>query len=302
MTSGTKTPRPGSLGGVGIGWREPLADLLTDLATRGRLGFSEVIAERIGDRPPEGVREVLDRSVPVIAHGVGLGLAGAHRPDPARLARLTRAAQVLGSPLVSEHVAFVRASAPAHDPRARLHADVLEAGHLVPGPRTRQSLRILVANVRETMAELPVPLALENPASTLPWPEDELDEITFLSELVQQTGCWLLLDLANLRVSAHTDALVGRRTDPVEVLTRIPWERVAYTHVAGGAEHDGILLDTHAHPIADEVYWLVAQMLDASPDPPGVLIERDSQIDPVQTEAEWQRLARMVDRTDREGR
>ena len=54
----------------------------------------------------------------------------------------------------------------------------------------REALDVLVENVRAAQDALPVPLALENVAATLAWPEDELDEPDFLTELVARTGCW----------------------------------------------------------------------------------------------------------------
>src|SRR5215204_6982037 len=94
------------------------------------------------------------------------------------------------APLVSEHVAFVRGGG-------------LEAGHLLPVPRTREALAVLVANVRLAQAELGVPLALEHVAALLEWPAPELDEAAFLTELLERTGALLLLDLANTYANAR---------------------------------------------------------------------------------------------------
>ena len=72
------------------------------------------------------------RGVPVIPHGVGLGVGGAEPPDPRRLAHLADCARALDAPLVSEHLAFVRAGG-------------MEAGHLLPVPRTRAALSVVAA-------------------------------------------------------------------------------------------------------------------------------------------------------------
>ncbi len=81
------------------------------------------------------------------------------------------------------------------------------------------------------MAELPVPLALEPIASFLDWPGDELDEASFLAELLDRTGALLLFDVANLYANARNPG-----ADPTDVLDRLPLERIAYVHVAGGVE------------------------------------------------------------------
>ena len=167
-------------------------------------------------------------------HGVSLGLGGADRPDPARLAALGERAVALGAPLVTEHIAFVR----------RTSSPALEAGHLLPVPRTRDALDVLCENVRIAQDALPVPLALENIAALISWPDEELTEGQFLDELVERTGVRLLVDVANL----HTNR-VNRGEDPAAVLDAIPLEALAYVHVAGGVERAGVWHDTHAHPV-----------------------------------------------------
>ncbi|HEX4816188.1 MAG TPA: DUF692 family protein [Nonomuraea sp.] len=116
---------------------------------------------------------------------MSLGIGGAEPPSPARLAHLAACAEALDAPLVSEHLAFVRGGG-------------VEAGHLLPVPRTRESLLVIVDNVRRAQDALPVPLALENVAAIFAWPDDELTEGRFLAELVERTGVRLLIDVANL--------------------------------------------------------------------------------------------------------
>ncbi|CAA9221179.1 MAG: UPF0276 protein SCO6045, partial [uncultured Corynebacteriales bacterium] len=240
--------------GVGIGWR-PDIDLTVERLAG--VDFVEVVAENVcPDRLPESLRVLRARGTPVLPHGVTLGLGGADPPDPARLAHLARCAEALGSPLVSEHVAFVRAGG-------------TEAGHLLPVPRGRDALDVLVANVRIAQAALPVPLVLENVAALLGWPDDELTDGEFLAELVERTGVGLLLDVANLWTNQ-----VNLGLSAVDALDALPLEAVGYVHVAGGVLRDGIWHDTHTHPVPPEVLDLLAA-LRARVALPGVLLERD---------------------------
>ncbi|MFV2121958.1 DUF692 domain-containing protein, partial [Streptomyces sp. Act-28] len=172
------------------------------------------------------------------------------------------------APLVTEHIAFVRAGGPL------TASPALEAGHLLPVPRTREALDVLCENVRIAQDALPVPLALENVAALFAWPDDELSEGRFLAELVDRTGVRLLIDVANL----HTNRL-NRGDDPVEALAELPVEAIAYVHVAGGVERDGVWHDTHAHPVPPQVLDLLSE-LAARTVPPGVLLERDDDFPP----------------------
>ncbi|MDX2394757.1 DUF692 domain-containing protein [Streptomyces sp. DK15] len=265
--------------GVGIGWRPEIADAVERLPG---LDWVEVVAENAcpGHLHP-GLLRLRERGVHVVPHGVSLGLGGADRPDAGKLAELAERAVALGAPLVTEHIAFVRTSSPA-----------LEAGHLLPVPRTRDALAVLCENVRIAQDALPVPLALENIAALLSWPGEELTEGQFLTELVERTGVRLLIDVANL----HTNR-VNRGEDPATVLDGIPLEALAYVHVAGGVERDGVWHDTHAHPVPPVVLDVLARLRERV-DPPGVLLERDDDFPPeAELAGELERIRAVVGAT-----
>ncbi|OLT12197.1 endonuclease [Pseudonocardia sp. CNS-139] len=247
--------------GTGVGWRPEIAGWVAGA----RPAFCEVIAENLAPAvPSRGVAELRERGVPVVPHGVRLSLGGAEPVEPARVAHLAACADALGSPLVSEHIAFTRAGG-------------LDAGHLLPVPRTREALDALTANVRRTQAELPVPLALEPIAALFDWPDDEYTEPDFLRALLDRTGALLLLDVANVRANA-----VNRGQDAAAALDRMPLDRVAYVHVAGGAEHPGdpgLYHDTHTDPVPDGVLHLLARLAERLPGM-AVMLERDGRYPP----------------------
>ncbi|GGW55900.1 DUF692 domain-containing protein [Streptomyces xantholiticus] len=247
--------------GIGIGWRPQIADTVERLPG---LDWVEVVAENVcpGHLPPSLLR-LRSRGVRVVPHGVSLGLGGADRPSKQRLADLAERAEALDAPLVTEHIAFVRAGG------ALTASPALEAGHLLPVPRTWDALEVLCENVRIAQDSLPVPLALENIAALISWPGEELTEGQFLAELVERTGVRLLIDVANL----HTNH-VNRGEDPSAALDELPVEAIAYVHVAGGIERDGVWHDTHAHPVTQPVLDVLSA-LRARVRPPGVLLERD---------------------------
>ncbi|MFD3648488.1 DUF692 domain-containing protein [Streptomyces cyaneofuscatus] len=252
--------------GIGIGWRPEIAAEVEALTG---VDWVEVVAENLcADHLPDSLVRLRERGVTVVPHGVSLGLGGADRPDAERLAGLAARAELLGTPLVTEHIAFVRAGGPlTASPR-------LEAGHLLPVPRTWDALEVLCENVAIAQDALPVPLALENIAALVSWPDEELTEGQFLAELVERTGVRLLIDVANL----HTNH-VNLGQDPAKALDELPVEAIAYVHVAGGVEKNGVWHDTHAHPVTAPVLDVLAE-LRSRVDPPGVLLERDDAFPP----------------------
>ncbi|MEV8341435.1 DUF692 domain-containing protein [Streptomyces niveus] len=252
--------------GIGIGWRPEIAEAVEALPG---IDWVEAVAENVcPDHLPDSLVRLRARGVTVVPHGVSLGLGGAGRPDTKRLTDLAERAEALGSPLITEHIAFVRAGGPL------TASPALEAGHLLPVPRTKDALRVLCENVRIAQDCLPVPLAVENIAALINWPDEEMTEGQFLAELVERTGVRLLIDVANL----HTNH-VNRGEDPATALDQLPVEAIAYVHVAGGIERDSVWHDTHAHPVSEPVLAVLAE-LRSRVSPPGVLLERDDNFPP----------------------
>lgn len=251
-TAGGRLPRLG----LGIGWRPELALMIE---RRRDVGFVELVAENhMGPRGlPAAVHQLRERGVTTVPHGVSLSLGSADLPDPARLAALARLTREFDAPLVSEHVAFVRAGG-------------FDSGHLLPVPRTREALDIVVRNVRAAQAVLPAPLALENIASLFCWPGAEMSEADFWNELLDRTGALMLLDVENLYAEWRNHGF-----DAEGFLDRLPLDRVAYVHVAGGVTGpDGLYHDTHAHPLPTPVLALLQRVCERHC-PPGILLERD---------------------------
>jgi uncharacterized protein (UPF0276 family) len=194
---------------------------------------------------------------------VKLSLGGADPVDRRRVAHLAECAQALGAPLVSEHIAFCRAGG-------------MEVGHLTPLPRTWDSVAVMVDNVTLAQRDLPVPIALEPIAALFDWPDEELTEGQFLTEILERTDAMLLLDIANVYANA-----VNRGQEPAALLDELPLSRIAYVHVAGGEEHDGIYHDTHTDPTPPPVLDLVRELCSRHR-PPALLLERDGRYPPAE--------------------
>jgi uncharacterized protein (UPF0276 family) len=250
--------------GIGMGWRPEIAGVFAELPG---LGFTEVVAEnlqRADGTPavPATLASIRARGIPVVPHGIGLSLGGAEPVEARRVRYLADCLAALDAPLASEHIAFVRAGG-------------LEAGHLLPVPRTKEALSWIVTNVRRAQAELPVPIALEPIAALFDWPDAELTEGQFLAEILERTGALLLLDVANVYANARNAGL-----DPHAELAALPTGRIAYCHVAGGAEHGGLYHDTHTDAVPEPVLALVRQLAAERPDL-AWLLERDGDYPPV---------------------
>jgi len=243
-----------ALTGVSIAWRPETAWLIH---RRNDLVFSEVVAESLNaEALPAPLVQLRNRGVSVVPHGVSLSLGSVEGYSRTALDHLARVAEQLEAPCVSEHLAFVRAGG-------------VEAGHLLPVARSEQMLDVIVENVRKVQQILPVPLALEHIASLFEWPQAAMDEATFVREVLERTGCRVVLDLANLYANAQN---LG--SDPVGFLDNLSRDRIAYVHVAGGCWEADTYHDTHGAPVEAPVLALLGEALERF-GPLPVLLERD---------------------------
>ena len=191
---------------------------------------------------PDVIEVLRQRGIPIIPHAISLSLGGAEPPDLGRVSALGRLARRVGAPLVSEHLSFVRAGG-------------MDSGHLLPLPRRRDALEVVIANVRAARDVLPVPLALENVASLFDWPGAEMEEAVFLRTVLEETDTLLLLDIENVYANARNHGFDARA-----YLDELPLERIAYVHIAGGVEQNGTWYDTHTYPVAEAVLDLLADL------------------------------------------
>jgi uncharacterized protein (UPF0276 family) len=255
-------------GSVGLSWRSAYAGDL--LGAPQALGFVEVIAEACF-ASGEVAREARALSAlwPVVLHSIHLSLGSADGIDDARARRLGRLARDIGAVAVSEHVAFTKAGG-------------REIGHLTPLPRTAEAVAVVADNVARLQRHLDVPLWLENVACPFLWPEDVVasawSDGAFATAIATATGCPLLLDVANLTANA-----LNAGSDPTDALRDFPLDRVALVHLAGGhVDGDGFYLDTHAHPVPDDVFAALPALGAAVGRVP-VVLERDAALPPTAT-------------------
>lgn len=255
--------------GLGVGWRWQMRQAQAKL----RPAFVEVLAENHNPRElDEYLQVIVDSDVPVVTHGVSLSLGSATPPDPETLTMLNRVAQACHSPVISEHIALVRAEAvPGFDSP---HAQVLEAGHLLPVPLTRDQLLVMIDNVKRAQDVLERPLALEPIATLVEWPNPQMPEGEFVSTLLEETGAGLVLDFANVWANARNH---GR--DPLDDVLAMPLERITYCHIAGGSWRGDMYYDTHASPVVREVMELTHRVTQQT-GPLPLMLERDSAFPP----------------------
>jgi uncharacterized protein (UPF0276 family) len=229
--------------GHGVGLRVPHYELA--LAGKLEVDWVEIISENFfgeGGRP-SAVLDQVRRDMPVVMHGIGLGIGSTTPLDEAYLTRLERSIERWDPSWVSDHLCWT-----AFGPH--------QSHDLLPIPYTRESLSHLRERVGAVQDRLRRPLVLENPSTYVGFHADEMSEADFLAELTRSTGCKLLLDLNNVIVSAFNHAF-----DPHDYLQRIPIDAVWQFHLANHSDRGTHRFDDHRGPVPVEVWELYESAL-----------------------------------------
>ncbi|NCW21639.1 MAG: DUF692 domain-containing protein, partial [Gammaproteobacteria bacterium] len=193
----------------------------------------------------------------------GLGLGSIAAPDRAHLDQLATLVRRLQPAIVSEHLCWGSWQG-------------LHFNDLLPLPFTAESLDLMCARIGELQDVLGRQILIEHLASYLEFAESTLAEAEFLRELVQRSGCGLLLDLNNLYVNSRNHG-----GDPLTFLEALPAAAIGEIHLAGHtpAVVDGqsILIDTHGSAVCDAVWALYREALQRF-GPRPTLVEWDTDV------------------------
>jgi uncharacterized protein (UPF0276 family) len=234
------------------------------LETNVPVDFVEVISENFmveGGQPRHILRQVRERH-PVALHGVSMSVGSADGLDRNYLRRLKALVDEIEPLFVSDHLSWSR-------------IERFNSHDLLPIPYTREALDIVCANIALAQDTLGRPILLENPSSYLAFNDASMTEWEFISAMSKRTGCYLLLDINNVFVSATNHGF-----DTTAFLNGIPAERVRQIHLAGHSQGSELLIDTHDNSVCEDVWTLYAKAASIL-GPVATMIERDADIPPL---------------------
>ncbi|MCG2633697.1 MAG: DUF692 domain-containing protein [Gammaproteobacteria bacterium] len=252
-------------GGAGLGLRRALTGPLADSSDAPtELDFLEVVPENwlgLGGRLGREIRYFSER-YPMVAHGLSLSI-GSPAPLDEKLVRSIKS--FLDDHNIihyTEHLSYCSDEGHLYD--------------LMPMPFTAEAVSYVADRIRRVQEILERRIAMEN-VSYYAAPGSEMSESAFVTAVLQEADCDLLLDVNNVYVNS-----VNHRYDPLDYLRTMPAERVVYLHVAGHyQEAEDLLVDTHGAPVIDPVWGLLQQTYEWF-GPVSTLLERDFNIPPLQ--------------------
>jgi uncharacterized protein (UPF0276 family) len=232
-----------------------LSDPLLEL-----LGSGEVSIDGVEVGPWFSVRQIRDYrralpEMPFYFHGGDLiervGLI------PGAVSRIAAYLESTGSPWASMHITMWLPG------MVRL---MLQRGWRMPLPKAERATRRFIRQVKRLGREIAVPVTLEN-MQPLPFEGYDFEVRTErIAEVVEETGCGLVLDTGHARVSA---AALGM--DVYDYVRDLPLPRVVQVHVSGPRMRGGHLVD--AHEALQEVDYELLGFVLASTQPRVVTLE-----------------------------
>jgi len=200
--------------GAGLGLRRGLLGALQDCSTD-EVDFLELAPENwigVGGRLGKQLRALSER-LPLLCHGLSLNLGGFAPLDIELLKAIKGFLDLHGVRGYSEHLSAC--------------ADHGQLYDLMPLPFSEESVRRIAERVRIVQDVLERPLIIENVSAYAQLP-GELDEATFVSAVLEQADCQLLLDVNNVFVNS-----INFNFDAAAYIAAMPSARIAYLHVAG---------------------------------------------------------------------
>jgi hypothetical protein len=245
--------------GAGLGLRRSFLDELSEQTDTG-IDFLEVAPENwmeMGGSFGRKFTAIAER-YPMLCHGLSLSIGSPAPLDEHFLQRLKKFFDKHNIRTYSEHLSYCSDDGHLYD--------------LMPIPFTEEAVHYVADRIKSIQNILERRLVIEN-VSYYAAPGQEMNEVEFITAILEEADCDLLLDVNNVYVNS-----INHRYNPVDYIKAMPSERIAYLHIAGHYnEAEDLIVDTHGADVIDPVW----QLLDATYACHGVLptlLERDFNI------------------------
>lgn len=246
-------------GMVGLGLRREMLDELLEHVPK-QIDFLEVAPEnwlKLGGRFKKQFKTLTDANN-FVCHGLSLSIGSPEPLDIEFIKSLKVFFDQHNIKMFSEHLSYCSGQGHMYD--------------LMPIPFTEEAIAHVVPRIKQVQDILERPIAMEN-VSYYGAPGQELSELEFTTEILEQADCKLLLDVNNIYVNS-----INHGYDANTFLAGLPTKRIAYGHVAGHYnEANDLIVDTHGADVIDPVW----ELLDKAYRVHGVfptLLERDFNI------------------------
>jgi uncharacterized protein (UPF0276 family) len=246
---------------VGIGFRRDIAQDIIDLKPEKRPSFIEVAPENWMNMGGywKSIFDQAAEQYQINCHGLSLSIGSPDELNKSFVHEVKDFIDQYNISIYSEHLSYSQCD------NAHLY-------DLLPIPFRKDAIDHIVDRIKIVQDIIGKPITLENVSYYTPLAA-EMGEAEFISEIIERSGCNMLLDVNNVYVNAF-----NHQYDAQTFIKSLPLDKVAYMHMAGHKKvSEDLIIDTHGSPIIDPVFdlfeWTI-QYLKPMP----VLLERDFNI------------------------
>ena len=248
--------------GYGLGLRTEHFDAV--LTENPAVDWFEIISENFmvaGGKPRHYLDSIRAR-FPLAMHGVSLSIGSTDPFDYQYLSELRQLTRDIEPIWISDHLCWTgNGGINSHD--------------LLPLPYTEEALAHVASRIGEVQEFLGREILIENVSTYVSFANAEMEEPAFLAEIARRSGCRILLDVNNIYVSSRNHGF-----DADAYVSALPAEKIWQIHLAGHSDYGNYVIDTHDHPVRDEVWALYERSLERI-GAVTTMIERDDHIPPL---------------------
>ncbi|RAP35709.1 hypothetical protein B1207_11520 [Legionella quinlivanii] len=248
--------------GFGLGLRtQHYEDILNYLPD---IDWFEIISENYlipGGKPLYYLDKIREH-YPMVMHGVSLSLGSSDPIQWDYLKQVKELASRIEPVWISDHLCWTGVNG-------------LNMHDLLPVPYTKEIILHIVSRLTQIQDYLKKPFLIENVSSYLGYKQSEMTEWEFITSILRQSGCYMLLDVNNVYVSA-----VNHGFDPMDYLNALPPEKIMQIHLAGHSNCGNYQIDTHDASVIDPVWELYEKAVQRFGSV-STMIERDNHIPPL---------------------
>lgn len=249
--------------GAGLGLRRSFLD---DIAAKPNtdIDFMEVAPENWMDMGGAYGRKfaAMAERYPMLCHGLSLSIGSPAPLDEHFVHRLKKFFDKHNIQTYSEHLSYCSDDGHLYD--------------LMPIPFTEEAVHYVADRIKRVQDILERRLVIEN-VSYYAAPGQQMDEVAFITSVINEADCDLLLDVNNVYVNS-----INHHYDAIDYINAMPTERIAYLHIAGHYnEAEDLIVDTHGADVIDPV-WQLLEKTYARHGVLPTLLERDFNIPSLQ--------------------
>ena len=245
---------------IGLGYRRDFAEEFISGSII-KPDFVEVAPENwigIGGYWKKQFNQIADK-YKIACHGLSLSIGSPDPLDFIFLKNLKAFLKEYNIDIYSEHLSYAKCD------NAHLY-------DLLPIPFREDAVTHIVERIKIVQDYLELPFIMENVSYYKPVAA-EMDELTFINAILEQSGCKLLLDVNNVYVNSF-----NHNYNAKSFIDGLLLDKVAYIHMAGHLQiSDDLIIDTHGEAIIDPVFDLF-DYTAGKIQPVPILLERDFNI------------------------